>query len=119
MAVRFALLALLAVVAAALAALPVRAQSTGTTPPPWYAQPPACTAEREGQLFCQVQVLCECRHFRASLMDGTKAGYRWDCGPLRPRCGEAVQPKDPTTNPYQGPYPGILQYSPNILNNSN
>lgn len=107
MVVRFALLALIAVMAALLSVLPARSQSE---PEPWYGQPPACTAQRVGQLSCQVSVLCECRHFHASAMEGTPAGYRWDCGTLRPRCGEAKQNQDPTVNPYEGPYPYIYEH---------
>lgn len=111
MALRFALLALLVVVAAVLAALPALAEPVlaQSTPEPWYGQPPACTAQREGQLSCQVSVLCECKFYRASAMTGRPAGLRWDCGPLRPRCGEAQQPRDPTINPYTGPYPYVYE----------
>lgn len=115
MAVRFALLALLAVVWAVLAALPTRAQQT---PEPWYGQPPACTAQREGQVSCQVRVLCECKYYQASKMTGRPAGFRWDCGPLRPRCGEAVQPQDPTVDRYQGPIPYIYERNQTIQNNN-
>ena len=112
MALRFALLALLVAVWALLAALPSRAQDQTE---PFYAQPPACNAQREGQLTCQVQVLCECKYYRASAMTGRPAGFRWDCGPLRPRCGEAVQPKDPTVNPYNGPYPYVYERDRTLL----
>lgn len=105
MALRFAL-SVLALCAGFIAAPAWAQQSTSQ---PWYDDPPTCTAQRAGQRSCQVSVLCECRYFPASAMEGTRAGYRWDCGTLRPRCGEALQPKDPTINPYTGPYPYVYE----------
>ncbi len=116
MVLRFALLAFLLALALVLATLPVRAQSDAAAP--WYGQPPACTPQREGQLSCQISVLCECRYERASAMTGRPAGFRWDCGPLRPRCGEAVQPQDPTVNRYDGPVPNVYERNTTIQNNN-
>lgn len=55
-------------------------------PAPAQSEPPRCVAERAGQLSCQAGVACVCRFFRESLLDTTPAGWRWDCGALRPRC---------------------------------
>ena len=49
------------------------------------AQAFQCTQAVAGQLSEQAGVQCECRFFHASAMAGTPAGYRWDCGILRPR----------------------------------
>jgi|SRR5690606_20052413 hypothetical protein len=52
------------------------------------AQSFACGESTAGQLSCQAGVACECRWFPASAMEGTPAGWRWDCGILRPRCAD-------------------------------
>ena len=62
----------------------------------------ACSAATAGELSVQADVQCECRFFQASAMAGTEAGYRWDCGILRPRLNTAV-PVD--LNPYPYPLP--------------
>lgn len=75
--------------------------------PPAHAQDgpaPACTAATAGQLTRQAGVRCACRHFRASALAGTPAGYRWDCGILRARFNDA--PAD--LNPYLYPLPDAL-----------
>lgn len=48
--------------------------------------PPACVAERAGQVTCQASILCACRFFPAQATVTTPPGWRWDCGVLRPRC---------------------------------
>ena len=58
-----------------------------------------CTDAVAGQLSEQAGVRCECRFFHASAMAGTPAGYRWDCGILRPR----VRP--PVFHALHGYYP--------------
>lgn len=52
------------------------------------AQTFACTQATAGQLSCQAGIACACSFFQASAMEGTPAGWRWDCGVLRPRCAE-------------------------------
>jgi hypothetical protein len=47
-----------------------------------------CTEATAGQLSCQAGTARECHWFHASAMEGTPAGWRWDCGILRPRCAE-------------------------------
>ena len=54
------------------------------------AQAFLCTEATAGQLSCQAGTACECRFAQASAMDGTPAGWRWDCGILRPHCGPPV-----------------------------
>lgn len=55
---------------------------------PVQAQSFACTQATAGQLSCQAGIACACNFFHASAMEGTPAGWRWDCGILRPRCAE-------------------------------
>ena len=57
------------------------------------AQAFQCTQAVAGQLSEQAGVQCECRFFHASAMAGTPAGYRWDCGILRPRVRTSVLPR--------------------------
>ncbi len=68
--------------------------------PAWGA--PACGVAIAGQLSVQANVQCECRFFTDSRLAGTPAGYRWDCGILRPRLNAAL-PVD--LNPYPYPLP--------------
>jgi hypothetical protein len=70
--------------------------------PAWGEDIPECRAAIAGELSVQADVQCECRFFPASLLAGTRAGYRWDCGVLRPRLNYAV-PVD--LNPYPYPLP--------------
>ena len=60
---------------------------------------PECRAAIAGQLSVQADVQCECRFFTESRLAGTPAGYRWDCGILRPRLNYAV-PVDLNPYPY-------------------
>ncbi|HEV7264351.1 MAG TPA: hypothetical protein VGN83_05465 [Falsiroseomonas sp.] len=62
-----------------LAALPAAAQD-----------PPACTAERAGVASCMAGKLCRCDFARGGTLAGRPDGWRWDCGVLRPACGEAL-----------------------------
>jgi hypothetical protein len=63
---------------------------------------PECRAEIAGQLSVQAEVACECRYFTESFLAGTPAGYRWDCGILRPRLN-ATAPVDLNLYPYGVP----------------
>jgi hypothetical protein len=65
---------------------------------------PRCTGESLGQASCFSNRLCECIYDRGGAITGTPPGYRWDCGNLRPNCGEAANPPA-TLNEYKGPYP--------------
>jgi hypothetical protein len=66
---------------------------------PAWGETPACRAAIAGQLSVQADVQCECRFFTESRLAGTPAGYRWDCGILRPRLNAAV-PVDLNPYPY-------------------
>lgn len=59
--------------------------------------PPACVAGREGMVACLGEKLCECRWQSGGTLSGRPAGYRWDCGVLRPACG--VVPPGPPSAP--------------------
>ncbi|MEZ5670605.1 MAG: hypothetical protein R3F55_24855 [Alphaproteobacteria bacterium] len=74
-------------------------------PPHAHAQTFQCTEATAGQLSCQAGVACECRFAQASAMDGTPAGWRWDCGILRPHCGEPVPA---TIEDYSDALPDVL-----------
>ncbi len=82
-----------------MAALAVALVGAGTGSNGLRAQVFQCTDAVAGQLSEQAGVRCECRFFHASAMAGTPAGYRWDCGILRPR----VRP--PVVHAPHGYYP--------------
>jgi hypothetical protein len=75
---------------------------------PAAAQPPlGCTVGTLGVTACLGSKLCACTYDRGGIASGIPAGYRWDCGILRPGCGGPVHPPA-TLNPYEGPYPQAL-----------
>ena len=75
---------------------------------PAAAQPPlACAAGTLGTTACLGSKLCACIYDRGGIASGIPAGYRWDCGILRPSCGSPVHPPA-TLNPYEAPYPQVL-----------
>jgi hypothetical protein len=57
---------------------------------PGAAQDTLCTAQRAGQVACIAGRLCTCQLAPASMATRLPDGLRWDCGILRPPCGEAV-----------------------------
>ncbi len=60
---------------------------------PAFAQdPPACTDARAGAVACMAGRLCSCGYQRGGAVSGRPDGWRWDCGILRPSCGEALPP---------------------------
>ena len=65
---------------------------------------PVCSGQNLGAASCFSGKLCECIHDRGGSVTGTPEGFRWDCGILRPKCGEAA---DAPANPdeFSGPYP--------------
>lgn len=73
---------------------------------------PVCTGQSLGAASCFSGKLCECIHDPGGSVTGIPAGFRWDCGILRPKCGEAADaPANP--NEFNGPYPlavGIDRY---------
>jgi hypothetical protein len=86
----------------------------GTAP----AQSSACGAEAVGLVACVAGKLCACGFARGSPATGLPDGFRWDCGVLRPRCGE---PLPATSDPYLGPLPEALsiERNTNIISNRN
>lgn len=75
---------------------------------PWApaaAQSPGCDGASTGLVACIAGRLCACGFARGSAATGLPDGYRWDCGILRPRCGEPVPA---TLDPYLGPLPEAL-----------
>lgn len=53
---------------------------------------PACTQDRAGAVACMAGKLCACGYQRGGAVSGRPDGWRWDCGILRPACGEALPP---------------------------
>jgi hypothetical protein len=53
---------------------------------------PACNQSRAGAVACMSGKLCSCNFQRGGTIAGRPDGYRWDCGILRPGCGEALAP---------------------------
>ncbi len=79
--------------------------AAGLLPPSLAAEPIACTAATAGQLSVQAGTSCACRYFRGGTMTDEPAGYRWDCGILRP----SMTPDVPVDlNRYDGPLPDAL-----------
>ena len=57
--------------------------------PPNAPPMPLCNAPREGVAACLAGRQCLCRLEPGGSVAGRPAGYRWDCGTLRPACAEA------------------------------
>lgn len=55
-------------------------------------EPPACTEAQEGVTAGLAGKLCVCRFQPGGTLTGRPAGHRWDCGALRPACGEGILP---------------------------
>jgi hypothetical protein len=62
-------------VLAAFAASPLNAQEATK-----------CNKQTFGQVECFATKLCECIYDRGGTITGTPAGFRWNCGILRPPC---------------------------------
>lgn len=77
------------------AALPARVRAEA---------PPACADGSAGLVACVAGKLCACRLDRGGAVSGLPAGYRWDCGVLRPACGDAAFPPA-TLDSYPYPLP--------------
>lgn len=77
-----------------------------------WAQSPQCDAAAFGTVACFVDRMCSCIFDRGGAMTGRPAGYRWDCGVLRPSCG-ADTALPATINPYQGQLPAALSLDRN------
>ena len=69
--------------------------------------PPSCADAITGLVAYVAGKLCACRFDRGGAASGLPAGYRWDCGVLRPACGDAAgQPA--TLDRYPYPLPPAL-----------
>lgn len=89
-----------AFLAFAMLALPAAAQEI-----------PACNETRAGAVACLSGKLCSCGFARGGSVAGRPDGYRWDCGALRPACGEALPPPGLPVVPFLTP-PLYLQLPP-------
>ena len=65
---------------------------TLVSPPARAQEIPACGPPRVGAVACLSGKLCACRFERGGSITGRADGHRWDCGALRPACGEGVPP---------------------------
>jgi hypothetical protein len=61
--------------------------------------PPSCVSQREGMLACFAGKACECRYDPGGSLSGRPAGFRWDCGALRPSCGVVPASPEPAAAP--------------------
>jgi len=53
---------------------------------------PSCAPALEGSTACLDGKLCVCGFVRGGSLTGRPDGWRWECGALRPSCGEALPP---------------------------
>jgi hypothetical protein len=67
---------------------------------------PACTQDRVGAVACMAGKLCACGYQRGGSVSGRPDGYLWDCGVLRPPCGEALPPA--TLGGFPQPLPQLI-----------
>lgn len=74
-----------------------------------------CTSQSAGTVSCMSGVLCSCGLQRGGSITGVATGYRWDCGTLRPSCGDAAD-QPATIDPYNYPLPDSLDFSPTTNN---
>lgn len=72
---------------------------------PVTAQESACSAQALGRVACIDGKLCTCRFTRGSPATGLSEGFGWDCGILRPSCGE---PAPATLDPWPNQLPDAL-----------
>lgn len=70
-----------------LAALLIMAAPSG----PLATEPPSCASGTTGLVACMAGKLCTCQYDPGGAMTGLPAGFRWDCGILRPGCGPAAE----------------------------
>ena len=76
------------------------------------AQAPSCDQASLGTVACFVRKLCACTYVRGGTMTARAAGYRWDCGVMRPSCGgDLAVPA--TIDPFLGPLPSALSLDRN------
>jgi len=84
----------------------------GFAPTAAAQEPPGCDAARVGAVACMAGRLCACRFDRGGSLTGLPDGHRWDCGILRPACGEALPPPGPGFVPGWGAAPDLLLMPP-------
>ena len=63
---------------------------------------PACSQQTEGITHCSGNRNCVCSFMPENKGRGLPARFAWDCGILRPSCGEEL---DPGSTTYEGPMP--------------
>jgi hypothetical protein len=68
-------------------------------PPAAAGEAPACVASTAGTVACIAERLCRCAFVRGGSMVEREAGYRWDCGLLRPHCHRPPTLQDRSTRP--------------------
>lgn len=64
---------------------------------------PQCEPSSLGATACMQGVLCECTQVRGGTITGELSGVKWNCGALRPRCGDEASVGDggvPATIPH-------------------
>jgi hypothetical protein len=88
-----------------LAGLLMAVVSSTVVPATALAQGFACSLETVESVACIAGRLCTCSFARGSPATGLPDGFRWDCGILRPACG---QPLPATIDAYRGPLPESL-----------
>jgi hypothetical protein len=89
---------------AVIASIAFPALSDGVSSPARAGDMPVCAGQSLGTTSCFSGKLCECIFDRGGSVTGNPEGFHWDCGILRPKCGEAADaPANP--NEFNGPYP--------------
>ena len=73
--------------------------------PSWAlaVEPLPCGSGTAGLVACVAGKLCACQYDPGGAMTGLPAGFRWDCGILRPSCGPSAElpaTLEPPTVPY-------------------
>jgi hypothetical protein len=84
----------------------------GLFPWPWAVggvalEPPVCSAVGTGSVACIGERLCRCGYARGGSTIEEPAGYRWDCGVLRPYCH-----RPPASAPRDDVFDDLLLYLP-------
>lgn len=79
-----------------------------TTWPAMATEAPACASASAGATACLAGKLCVCGFVRGGSISGRPDGWRWECGALRPSCGEAA----PTMSVPPVPFPQLYLQLP-------
>ncbi len=75
------------------------------------ADPPLCTAARDGVQMCMTNQVCTCAHDSAGALTGRSPGWRWSCDILMQCDADAPASADPP----QPAWPGPLYVSPGMM----